>query len=60
MIHRRNVLLAAGAAVASPLAWAGPYEDFFTAILSDNHATLKPFLRRGVDHDTRDAKGQVG
>ena len=60
MIHRRNVLLAAGAAVASPLAWAGSYEDFFTAILRDDPATITALLRRGFDPNTRDAKGQVG
>lgn len=60
MIHRRNVLLAAGAAVASTLAWAGSYEDFFTAILRDDPATITALLRRGFDPNTRDAKGQVG
>ena len=60
MIHRRNVLFAAGVAVASPLAWAGSYEDFFTAILRDDPATITALLRRGFDPNTRDAKGQVG
>lgn len=60
MIHRRNVLLAAGAAVASTLAWAGSYEDFFTAILRDDPATITALLRRGFDPNTRDARGQVG
>ena len=49
------VLLASGSA-----AWAGAYEDFFTALEVDNDAGLSQLLRRGMDPNTRDPRGQHG
>lgn len=52
------------AALALVLAWgaslAGSYEDFFSAIQSDDQAAVTALLRRGFDPNSRDPKGQVG
>ena len=60
---RRQVLAGlAGlsAAWAVPWAWAGAYEDFFSAIQRDDGNAITALLRRGFDPNTRDAKGQAG
>lgn len=42
------------------LAYAGSYEDFFTAIRNDNTSVLENLFQRGFDPNTRDPKGQPG
>lgn len=41
-------------------AWAGAYEDFFTALEVDNETGLAQLLARGMDPNTRDPRGQHG
>lgn len=41
-------------------AWAGSYDDFFTAVQRDDAAGITALLQRGFDPNTRDHKGQVG
>ena len=57
---RRKVLAGLAAALVSPWAWAGAYEDFFSAIQRDDGNAITALLRRGFDPNTRDAKGQAG
>jgi ankyrin repeat protein len=42
------------------LAWAGSYEDFFSAIQQDDAATVTALLKRGFDPNTPDPKGLHG
>lgn len=42
------------------MAWAGSFEDFFTAIRQDNAGKLSELLARGFDANTTDSKGQTG
>ena len=64
MISRRQSLawLAAASAAASgalsSTAYAGAYEDFFTAIIRDNASAVKSLLQRGLDPNIKDPKGQ--
>lgn len=53
--HLACTLLLAGGA-----AFAGPYDDFFSAIRNDNASSLNDLLARGFDPNTRDPKGQTG
>ena len=57
MIARRPLvaLLALGAAGC---AHAGAHEDFFRAIELDNSRQITELLRRGMDANTRNAKGE--
>ena len=41
-------------------AYAGSFEDFFSAIQRDDARALTALLQRGFDPNTRDAKGQPG
>lgn len=62
-LHRRRWLLTAVAASTcgiAPAAWAGAYEDFFTAVTRDDDATVRGLLQRGFDPNTPDPKGQTG
>lgn len=43
-----------------PLAQAGSYEDFFTAVQRNDPATVTSLLQRGFDPNSRDPNGQVG
>jgi uncharacterized protein len=45
---------------ASAAAFAGSFDDFFSAIRLDNASAVADLLRRGFDPNTRDAKGQPG
>lgn len=60
MLRRRHALCALPLWVVGVSAWAGSYDDFFTAILRDDPGTITALLQRGFDPNTRDAKGQVG
>ena len=61
MSDRLNRAIAALALVlASGASLAGSYEDFFSAIQSDDQAAVTALLRRGFDPNSRDPKGQVG
>lgn len=44
----------------SASAWAGAYEDFFTAVQRDDASTISALLRRGFDPNSVDPKGQTG
>ena len=57
-LRRRTALLSA-LALATGVAWAGSYEDFFVAVLRDDADTVNSLLRRGFDPNIRDPKGQV-
>lgn len=43
-----------------PGAHAGSYDDFFTAIIRDNPATITDLLRRGFDPNTPNERGDKG
>lgn len=61
MLRRRTALLGALAlATGAATAWAGAYEDFFSAVERDDADTVNNLLRRGFDPNIRDPKGQVG
>ncbi|MBO9676714.1 MAG: ankyrin repeat domain-containing protein [Acidovorax sp.] len=59
---RRRHLLAGLAALALHArgAWAGAYDDFFTAIHRDDADGINALLRRGFDPNTVDPKGRTG
>ena len=57
---RRGLCLAACLAALAPLARAGAYDDFFTAVQRDDAETIIALLRRGFDPNTLDPKGQPG
>lgn len=61
---RRQCLLVLGASAGltwlSPLAHAGSFEDFFTAIRRNDAGTIQALLRRGFDPNTVDETGQPG
>jgi uncharacterized protein len=42
------------------VAWAGSYDDFFSAIRGDNPSTMAELLQRGFDPNTLDPKGFHG
>ncbi len=42
------------------VAWAGAYEDFFSAIRTDDAQTIQNLLQRGFDPNTRDPKNLPG
>ncbi len=42
------------------IAYAGAYEDFFTALMRNDPATVTALLNRGFDPNSRDPKGQSG
>lgn len=58
--RRRDVLAGLALGLAARSVWAGAYEDFFVAILRDDADAITALLRRGLDPNTRDPKGQVG
>lgn len=60
MLRRRYALCTLPLWAVGVSAWAGSYDDFFTAILRDDPDTITALLQRGFDPNTRDAKGQVG
>ena len=41
-------------------AWAGSFDDFFTAIQRDNAGSIQSLLQRGFDGNTPDAQGRSG
>lgn len=41
-------------------AFAGSYEDFFSAVERDDGTTVRNLLQRGFDANSRDPKGQTG
>ena len=57
MIARRTLLAAGLALGTASCAHGGAYEDFFRAIELDNGRQVAELLRRGMDPNTRDAKG---
>lgn len=62
-MKRRTLLQSLGtcgllAAVAAPLAHADVADDFQTAIIRDNYATVRDLLRQGVDPNSVDAQGR--
>jgi ankyrin repeat protein len=57
MMRRRQLAAAALGWGAWGLAWAGSYDDFFTAIRRDDAGAITALLRRGFDPNTVDAKG---
>lgn len=59
---RRSFLTTATAVCATLVldARAGAHEDFFRAIHRDDGDTLQTLLRRGMDPNTRNEKGQTG
>lgn len=59
-LRRRTALAGIAAGLLAPRAWAGAYDDFFTAIQRDDGNAITALLRRGFDPNTRDAKGQAG
>ncbi len=60
-LRRRTALLGALVLVTGAAsAWAGSYEDFFSAVERDDADTINGLLRRGFDPNIRDPKGQVG
>ena len=60
MIHRRNVLLAAGGAVASPPGLGRLVRRFFHGHFARRPCHHHRLAAPGFDPNTRDAKGQVG
>lgn len=54
----RRHMVAAFALAWAPAAWAGTYDDFLRAVASDDVTTVQALLRRGVDVNLRDEKGQ--
>ena len=64
MKARRYFLACAGALAVGVLgmrpAWAGSFDDFFTAIHRDDSDTITALVRRGFDPNTADAKGRPG
>ena len=52
------VFMVAGLATFS--AGAGSFDDFFSAIKSDNASAVRELIQRGFDPNTRDAQGQTG
>lgn len=55
---RRHLLAASALGLGVwGLAWAGSYDDFFTAIRRDDAGAITALLRRGFDPNTVDAKG---
>lgn len=54
----RRRWIGAIAAMWAPMAWAGTYDDFLRAVATDDVATVQALLRRGVDVNLRDEKGQ--
>ncbi len=57
-LSRRGLCVAAFLHALAPLARAGAYEDFFTAVQRDDPETIISLLRRGFDPNTLDPKGQ--
>lgn len=58
----RRQFIAGAAALALGLrgAWAGSYDDFFTAIHRDEADAITALVRRGFDPNTLDPKGRPG
>ena len=54
----RRRLIGAAAALWAPMAWAGAYDDFIRAVATDDVSAVQALLRRGVDVNLRDEKGQ--
>src|SRR5438270_5677729 len=48
------------AAVSVSSANAGSYEDFFSAVTSNDAGTVQSLVQRGFDANSRDPKGQTG
>ena len=55
----RRAVAAAVLAAAGALAHADATDDFFTAVKRDNGGNITELVRRGVDPNARDAKGQT-
>ena len=55
----RHGVAAAVLAAAGALAHADATDDFFTAVTRDNGGNITELVRRGVDPNARDAKGQT-
>ena len=58
LISRRGLCMAAVLGAVAPGAWAGAYEDFFSAVQRDDAGVIADLLRRGFDPNTLDPKGQ--
>lgn len=58
MIGKVVVLVAAG--LVAFTAMAGSFDDFFSAVKSDNASAVQELIQRGFDPNTRDAQGQTG
>lgn len=58
LISRRGLCMAAVLGAVVPAAWAGAYEDFFSAVQRDDAGVIADLLRRGFDPNTLDPKGQ--
>lgn len=58
LIGRRGLCMAAVLVAVAPGAWAGAYEDFFSAVQRDDASVIADLLRRGFDPNTLDPKGQ--
>ena len=48
------------AGLVTSVAGAGSFDDFFSAIKSDNAGAVRELIQRGFDPNTRDAQGQTG
>jgi ankyrin repeat protein len=48
------------AAITASTAYAGSYDDFFSAIRRDDSPALQALLQRGFDPNTKDPQGQPG
>lgn len=60
-MRRRHLLVGLAAlALHARGAWAGAYDDFFTAIHRDDADGINALLRRGFDPNTVDPKGRTG
>ncbi|WP_027015537.1 ankyrin repeat domain-containing protein [Comamonas composti] len=66
LLNRRRWLALAGragmvaAAAGAGGVWAGDYDDFNRAIISDNQRTMVNLIFRGFDPNTRDTRGRPG
>jgi ankyrin repeat protein len=56
----RRTLLGLLPWLASAVAWAGAYEDFFRAVATDDARTVKGLLGRGFDPNSLNEQGQAG
>lgn len=59
-LRARSVLLASALVAAASIAFAGSFDDFFSAIQRDDARAVRSLLSRGFDPDTRNADGLPG